>query len=94
MAEPQNQGGASSGPWLFESQYPGLQLHLKEVKNEDGVRSLEQVLFKPAAVAKGTPHHEAKGHALITDAKLAESLRKHKHFNKSFREITRGQKGA
>lgn len=95
MAEDQkNQGGADKGPWLFESRYPGLQMHLKEVKDADGVRSLKAVNFKPAAVALDAPHGTAKGHFTTSDPALADTLRGHKHFNKSFREIVRGQKGA
>ena len=91
--------------FTFISKYPGLQLHLRELKTPDGdvtIRSLEMVEFKPQPVLMENEdgdmvakkpadilHHEQKGKFFTTDPILAERLRKHRRFGKEFREITK-----
>lgn len=79
-----NKDGSLKTPAIFESRYPALQLHGREVKDEDGVRSIPVYQFKPAASALGAdaPHHAARGYFVTSDPATAAWLRKHKNHAK------------
>jgi hypothetical protein len=75
---------------VFESKWPGLQLHLEETETKKGahtVKGLRMVQFKPNPAKPGQKPHEGIGLFATADPVLAAELRQHTGFNRDFREI-------
>jgi hypothetical protein len=77
---------------VFEAKYPGLEMHGKEVKDEDNVRSLQHfVKFRPGPLLRGMGHTDQRGYYGTDDEAVIAWLRKHKSFGKTFTEMEAGK---
>ena len=77
--------------FLFESKFPGLQIHIEEVMVKQGKHEMRQ---NRAAVftsqgGPATPATKSKGYYSTTDPQMAKDLREQRSFGKDFTEVTK-----